>query len=296
MKYRKITLIILFLIISLVVLIAISYKLENKKYDIRETATIDPNSEITSQDTDSQKRTIVCFGDSIIGMHRDETSVTSYIASATGDIVYNVGFGGCRMAEHPYFGYNEFCMYALAKAITTNDFSVQDSAAADGSSYFQDQLDLLKSIDFNNVDVIVIHYGVNDMSGNVRIENPENRTDTSTFRGAMIYSIETITAAYPHIKIFVSLPTFHYRTDKSGAVVTSDEYINSIGNTLFDYISVIKSVANEYSLPVIDSYYGIGVDHTNADNYLADGIHHNEQGRRRLGEYIAYRLNSELNQ
>lgn len=296
MKYRKMIIISILFIISLVILIVISCKYENKEFDIQETTTIDQNSEDIYQNTDYQKRTVVCFGDSIFGMHRDETSVTSFIASVTGDTVYNVGFGGCRMAEHPYVGYNEFCMYSLAKAITTNDFSVQDSAAADGSSYFQEQLDLLKSIDFNNVDVIVIHYGVNDMSGRVRLENPENRTDTSTFRGAMIYSIETITAAFPHIKIFVSLPTFHYRTDKSGAIVSSDDYINSNGNTIFDYISVIKSVSSEYSLTVIDSYYGIGVDRTNADNYLADGIHHNEQGRKRLGEYIAYRLNSELNQ
>lgn len=42
-------------------------------------------------------RKVVIFGDSLIGMTRDQTSVPAYAAAYTGAKVYNVGFGGCRM-------------------------------------------------------------------------------------------------------------------------------------------------------------------------------------------------------
>ncbi len=293
MKSPKIIMSVLF-VICLLLLIVFTYKLDNKDFEIQHNTAITTHKEESTQRYEHEKRTIVCFGDSIFGMYRDDTSVPSYIASVTGDTVYNVGFGGCRMAKHPYTGYNEFCMYALAQAITTKDYSQQDSAVAEGSSYFPEQLELLKSIDFNAVDIIVIHYGINDLSGGVPIDNPENPTDISTFRGALKYSIETISSSYPHIKFFISLPTFHYRTNKDGQIVFSDEYFNRNGYTVFDYISAIESVAEEYSLSVIDSYYELKIDRSNAEEFLADGIHHNEQGRKCLGEYIAYRLLSEF--
>lgn len=59
-------------------------------------------------------KTVVCFGDSIFGMTRDTTSVPAWAAAFTGAKVYNVGFGGCRMAVHPTSGYAAFSMWALA--------------------------------------------------------------------------------------------------------------------------------------------------------------------------------------
>ncbi len=295
MKSRNKIIILVSLIICVLLLIVFTRVLDNKHFEDQGSTSVTTPTEESTQRQENKKRTIVCFGDSIFGMYRDETSVPAIIASVTGDTVYNVGFGGCRMSTHPYEGYNEFCMYALAKAITTNDYAIQDLAVSKGSSYFPEQLDLLKSIDFNNVDIIIINFGLNDLSGGVPIDNPDNPTDISTFRGALKYSLDTIRSAYPHISYCISLPTFHYRTDKDGQIVYSDEYLNRNGYNVSDYISAIKSVAEEYSLTVIDSYNGIGINRTNADTYLSDGIHHNEHGRKLLGEYIASRILAEMN-
>lgn len=81
-------------------------------------------------------RKIVVFGDSLIGMTRDQTSVTAYAAAYTGAKVYNVGFGGCRMSTHPTSGYAAFSMWALADAITTNTWTTQDAQASSGADYF----------------------------------------------------------------------------------------------------------------------------------------------------------------
>lgn len=227
-------------------------------------------------------KTIVCFGDSLFGMYTGDSSAPAYVAEYTGATVYNVGFSGCRMSRHPYIGYNEFCMYALADAVASGDWSLQEANAASGSANFPDQLTILKGIDFSDVDAIVIHYGTNDFTaggGGVAIDNTDNPKDTTTVCGALRYSIETLLTAYPKLQIFVSVPAF--RTD-----VTT----NSSGKGLTEYVDAIADTAKEYNLPVIDSYYGLGINKVNAATFLADGVHHNIEGRKRFGEYIGAKL------
>ena len=240
-------------------------------------------------------KTVVCFGDSLFGMYTGDTSAPAFVAQKTGATVHNVGFGGCRMSEHPYTGYNEFCMYALADAIASGDWSLQDAAASSGSSNFPDQLAILKSIDFNAVDYIVIHYGTNDFAagGGVTIDNASNPKETNTLCGALRHSVETLLAAFPKLKIFVSLPAFRYWTADDGTVTYSDEKEDVNGCTLPDFVKALADTAKEYKLPVIDCYYGIGINKSNAATFLADGTHHNIDGRKRFGEYIGAKLISE---
>ena len=251
------------------------------------TITADPTCEVYSVSGGSGEgtaalplagKTVVCFGDSLFGMYTGDTSAPAYVAKRTGATVYNVGFSGCRMSQHPYSSHNPFCMYALATAIASGDWSLQDANAASGSANFPDQLAILKGIDFAEVDAIVTHYGTNDFSaggGGVKIDNADNPKDTATVCGALRYSIETLLNAYPELQIFVSVPAF--RTDMTA---------NSSGVKLTDYVDAIANTAKEYNLPVIDSYYGLGINQINAPTFLADGVHHNIAGRKRLGYYI----------
>ena len=234
-------------------------------------------------------RKVVVFGDSIIGMSRDQTSVPACAAAYTGAEVYNVGFGGCRMAVHPSVGYAAFSMWALADAVASGDYSSQDEQAPNGSDYFPEQLALLKSINFSDVDMVVIHYGTNDFAANVTIDNASDHDDYNTLCGALRYSIEKLLGAYPKLLIYVSLPVYRFWT--SGSTVTyAETYTNSNGNTLPEFVEALRNVAAEYNLPVIDGYYGLGISKTNAATFLSDGTHHNVTGRERFGRYIGQNL------
>lgn len=230
-------------------------------------------------------RKVVVFGDSLIGMTRDQTSVPAYAAAYTGAKVYNVGFGGCRMAKHPSNGYAAFSMWALADAVASGDYSTQDAQAPSGQDYFANQLDVLKSIDFTTVDAIVIHYGTNDFAANVPLDDVANLLSTDTVCGALRYSIKKVLTTFPKIKIFVSLPL--YRT-WSG--VGAETYKNSLEKTLPEYNSGLKTVAEEHNLPTIDGYKRLGVNAVNASAYLSDGTHLNDFGRRQFGELIGGHL------
>lgn len=234
-------------------------------------------------------RKVVCFGDSLIGLERGDTSATAFLANYTGATVYNVGFGGCRMSVHPSHGYAEFSMWALAKAIAENDWTDQDTYASDGSDYFPEQLATLKSIDFNAVDYAVIHYGTNDFGGGVAIGPDSPATDYHTICGALRYSLTKLLTVYPRLRIFVSLPVYRFWT-VDGTIVYSDTYTNNQGDTLVQVVEALRSVAEEFNVPVIDNYYGLGINSTNAASYLYDGTHLNGAGRQRFGEYIGSRL------
>lgn len=226
-------------------------------------------------------RKVVIFGDSLIGMTRDQTSVTAYAAEYTGAKVYNVGFGGCRMAKHPSNGYAAFSMWALADAVATGNYATQESQAPSGSDYFASQLDVLKSIDFTSVDAIVIHYGTNDFAANVPLDDSANLLSTDTVCGALRYSIKKLLTAFPKIKIFISLPLYRMWNG-----VGAETYKNSLEKTLPEYDSGLKTVAEEHNLPTIDGYKRLGMNTINAGAYLSDGTHLNDFGRKQFGELI----------
>ena len=230
-------------------------------------------------------RKIVVFGDSLIGMTRDQTSVPAYAAAYTGAKVYNVGFGGCRMAKHPSNGYAAFSMWALADAVASGDYATQEAQAPSGSDYFASQLNVLKSIDFTTVDTIVIHYGTNDFAANVPLDDSVNLLSTDTVCGALRYSIKKLLTAFPKIKIFVSLPL--YRTWDG---VGSETYKNALEKTLPEYDSAMETVAEEHNLPTVDGYKQLGINSINSSAYLSDGTHLNDFGRRQFGEFIGGHL------
>lgn len=226
-------------------------------------------------------KTVVCFGDSIFGMTRDTTSVPAWAAAFTGAKVCNVGFGGCRMAVHPTSGYAAFSMWALADAVATGTYTTQDAQASSGADYFVQQLAVLKGIDFGSVDMAVIHYGTNDFTGNVAIDNADDDDDTSTLCGALRYALRKIQTAYPKIRVFVSLPIYR-KWDSVGA----ESYTNGNGKTLREFGTALAGVADEFNCPCIDGYKALGINTANASAFLEDGTHLNEYGRQVFGECI----------
>lgn len=225
-------------------------------------------------------KTIANFGDSIFGNTRPPLDLSSKIAARTGATVYNCAFGGCRMGPHGGH-WDAFSMYRLATAIANNDYSVQDEAISysDRTSYAEEPLAAIKSIDFATLDVMTIAYGVNDFNGNNPIDNAENPLDTTTLCGALRYSIETLLTAFPQLRIFILLPTYSYRKNGSGAFTEDmDTITNSLGKTLAEYSQALADVAKAYKLPVIDNYNELGVNKLNREKYLADGAHHTQAG------------------
>lgn len=245
---------------------------------------------------------VAVFGDSQIGNTQDTTSVTSNIALETGADVYNYGFGGCRMGKHDStLGWDWFSMYRLAdelvKPLTDETrFSPQESAVSNSSwtsmpSYFPNTVSKLKTLDLSKIDMMVIHYGTNDYTGGLPLDNTENKLDTNTFGGALRYSLEKIMRAFPNLKILLDTPTFRVWFEGNEVIEDSDtkEY-NS--NVLPDFVEKEKNIAKEYKLNVLDLYYELGINKFNCTSVfnITDGTHQNANGRKILGQQIGKKL------
>lgn len=241
---------------------------------------------------------IVNFGDSIFGKRRPPEDISTRLAELTGATVYNCGFGGCRMAKHSMSNYDAFSMYRLADSIASKDWTLQDNGITDTSqaeavpSYFSEGLAILKQLDFNKVDIITIAYGTNDFTTGVNTDNSDNALDTTTFAGALRYSIENLLTAYPHLKIFVCSQTYRFWMDSNNVFTDdSDTHVNVDSVRLTDFVAKTKEIAENYHLPYINNY-DIGMNKYNRGYYFPvnDGTHPLTTGCHLIAEHMANEL------
>lgn len=238
-------------------------------------------------------KVIANFGDSIFGNKRPPKDISTALSDITGATVYNLGFGGCRMGAHHRAEYDAFSMYRLAEAIAEGDFSVQDavdvSSVSDMPSYFTETRDLLKSIDWDKVDIVTIAYGTNDFTGGNTLDNAENFGD---YAYSLRYSIETLLTAYPHLKIFVCGQTYRFWFNDSGEFDYDSDTYTYKDHKLTDFVAKTAEVCAEYHLPFIDNYDGLGINKFNRGQYFPadDGTHHNAAGARLIAEHMAREL------
>lgn len=241
-----------------------------------------------------QGKIVVNFGDSIYGNRRPPNDISTELAALTGATVHNCAFGGCRMSAHTGH-WDAFSMYRLADAIVSGNWSLQDEAInyEDRTSYAEEPLAILKSLNFNEVDVVTIAYGTNDFTASIDLENTDNVNDTTVFAGALRYSIERLLTAFPNLKVFLCSPTYRFWIDGSNVFTEdSDTKTNSDGVKLTDFVTKTKDIAAEYHLPYIDNYYSLGLNKFNRTQYFEvnDGTHPNAVGCHLIAAHMAKAL------
>ena len=65
---------------------------------------------------------------------------------------------------------------------------------------------------------------------------------------------------------------------------------NSGNGTLFDYKGTCNYIANEMQVEFFNAYQDLGIDGYTADEYLEDGIHLTEAGRKLYADALAKRI------
>lgn len=260
-------------------------------YEVRKEVI--PWKAVTERTRPLYGKVIANFGDSIFGNKRPPNDISTALAEITGAKVYNLGFGGCRMGTHHRAEYDAFSMYRLAEAIAAKNFSVQDavdvSSVSDMPAYFTETRSLLKSIDWNTVDIVTIAYGTNDFTGGNTLDTAENFGD---YAYALRYSIETLLTAYPHLKIFVCGQTYRFWLNDAGEFAYDSDTYTYKEHKLPDFVAKTAEVCKEYHLPFIDNYDGLGINRFNRTEYFPanDGTHHNVAGARLIAEHMAREL------
>lgn len=246
-------------------------------------------------------KNIVCFGDSITGNPIDPYDYPYHLQELSGATVLNAGFGGTNMSNTDNRAALSFS--SLIHCIATNNWTVPEgsgisitSATVSGNqwsntgvNYVPDRINAIKSIDWSEVDYIVVFFGTNDWNDNIPLDNNNDKYDDSTYLGAFRKAVEELWTVYPNIKILPITPVYRWFT----STTDSDNTPKAIsGLYLYQYAEALKQVSKEYHLHCLDFYYESGINRANRDNYFYsnDGTHPNADT---MADFAA-KINNEL--
>ncbi|MBR3815138.1 MAG: SGNH/GDSL hydrolase family protein [Clostridia bacterium] len=232
---------------------------------------------------------ILCLGDSIMGNDR-VNGVPSYLAEYSGATVYNGGFGGTflsvRNTDSPNVCYD---LPNLLEAKLSGEWSAQElQATLTVFKYFAESIEMLKNLDFNELDVITLAYGTNDWTAG---ENSEYMISH------LKESIDKIQRNWPLIRILVITPIWRYFGSGSS---NGDNYKGyGEGFTLREWAQKIEQAAKEKHISVLNAYENMPLSINNAATYFDknsstdDGLDHthlNEKGNQMYAQIIYGKL------
>lgn len=136
-----------------------------------------------------------------------------------------------------------------------------------------------------DADLLVIFGGTNDFGhGDAPFGEDSDRTP-DTFIGACHHLFSRAIELYPDAKIVIMTP-LHRETENVP---------NRHGRKLYEYVEVIRKVAEYYSLPVIDLWKISGIQpavRVIKEKYCPDGLHPNDAGHEKLAAIIEAQLSA----
>lgn len=164
----------------------------------------------------------------------------------------------------------------------------QQNAASENPSFDRNFCDRVAEMD-SDADIVVVFGGTNDFGhGDAPLGTPADR-DKTTFYGACHTLFSSLIKKYPAAAIVVMTPLHRANEDNP----RGDGYKATDYGTLLDYVRIIREVAEEYALPVLDLFaYGNIQPKLEEQRllYAPDGLHPNDAGNliiaRKLGKFL----------
>lgn len=231
---------------------------------------------------------LVFLGDSIFDNNRDGTGVPFLTAEQCEADVFNLAIGGTsatievgESTEWDKWTSRGLCgvVNAMTKKVSTSLFE---------GTRTKEILDNPK-IDFSQTDYFIVEYGTNDFFRAVRQNDPDNIFNLYTYAGALRYAIVNLSELAPDATIILCSPCYA-QFFHDGFMIGDGNITNSGNGTLFDYKGTCNAIANEMQVEFFNAYQDLGIDGTTAEDYLEDGVHLTEAGRRLYADELAHRI------
>ena len=193
----------------------------------------------------------------------------------------NVGFPGSCAGLHQLPELNPFSLCNLVDAVASDDWTQQD-AALGGQLTSSKSLFHLRTAGFPKVTLVGLEYGTNDFQYNRPIGNDDDCCK-ETFKGALNYSVQKLSATFPQLRLFLITPSW-LRTP-SGE--DSDRHPNEGGVYLRQYVDAMIRIAELNHIPCLDLWRTLGMNRHNQTTFTGDGVHPTDFGAVRRGQVIA---------
>lgn len=229
---------------------------------------------------------LVFLGDSIFDTNRDGTGVPYLTSEACEADVYNLAIGGtCAALEYEESAesgrWTSTSLIGIVRAIM-GDIST-DVFAGKAVKDILDNPD----IDFSQTDYFIVEYGMNDFLRATPLDSADRELfDLKTYAGALRYAVDNLRDVAPDATIILCAPNYAQFYDGTWMIGDGNSINNGYG-TLFDYKGICNYVANEKQTLFFNAYQDLGIDGYTAEEYLEDGVHLTEAGRRLYADALA---------
>lgn len=228
---------------------------------------------------------IVFLGDSIFDNSRDGTGIPYLTSEACNADCYNLAIGGtCAAIEldekYENDQWTSRSLVGIVKAmrgdIPTDIFNGTRAGEILSSG----------NVDFSKTDYFVVEYGMNDLLRATPMSNSDNDFDIRTYVGALRYAVSNLKELAPDATVILCGPNYamFYSGDK---FIGDGNTLNTGYGTLFDYKGSCEYVAKEQGAQFFDAYLDLGIDGYTADEYLEDGVHLTEAGRKLYADALS---------
>lgn len=272
---------------------------DSSQFDIETLDMIIPmDASLLEGREDDGVTTILCLGNNPFSDERGDTGLAAQIAEKTGAVVYDCAFpdssAACKYPVYnPEYTKDHFNFYYVVECFRNNEFTAISSIANDEPDpRYAETVEVMKTVDMDKVDVIVIMYDSTDYNIGTPSDNPETPNDVTAFTGGLRTTIENIKNTWPYIRIFVMSPTYAQYMDEDGKLhngTTTD-----LGNgTLNHYLVKEADAIMDCGVSFIDNYFGT-INEDNYEDYMVDHMHYNDAGREKLAERIADIINNRM--
>lgn len=269
------------------------------QFDIETLDMIIPmDSSLLEGREDDGVTTILCLGNNPFSDDRDTTGLASLIAAKTDSVVYDCAFpdssAACKYSVYnPEYTKDHFNFYYVVECFRNNEFTAISSIAGDEADpRYAETVEVMKTVDMDKVDAIVIMYDSTDYLMGTPSDNPDNLYDVTAFTGGLRTTIQNIKNTWPYIRIFIMSPSYGQYMDEDGGLhngTTTD-----LGNgTLNHYVVKEADAAMDCGVSFIDNYFGT-INEDNYEKYMTDYMHYNDAGRELLAERIADIINNRM--
>lgn len=241
---------------------------------------------------------ILFLGNGSLADDKDsDSNMANIIQKKTGASVYNCAIPGSYMAMKnttykDSFIYDAFSFYNLCTIFTVGNTETISWAERDLGGLPEDveyPLELLQSIDYDELDVLCIYYDGADYLDGRPSYHIDKETDPTIFCGALSAGLDLIQEFLPNVRIIVMSPTYAYVVDEDGKYSSSFN-TDILEEPLSNYIGLQSQICMEHHVSFVDNFYG-SIYEEIADDYLKDNILLNEKGHELVSDRFLYALN-----
>lgn len=232
---------------------------------------------------------ILVLGDSNMAYDLGDRSIPQRIAERMECDVYNCAVGGTTASKTNHENYvdwtiDSLCLYNLTRIMETeNEQTLYDFYydAPLNERYAIDNMYMLTELENEDVDYVVISYGLNDYLAGQPICS-EDVYDETSYAGALRSSIERIQGKYPNATIILSSITYCVFYEEDGVDFAEGYEKDWGGGSVTAYRDAAKMVSEEYTdVYFMDNLELLEIDKTNFSDYMKDNMHLNAAGQER---------------